>query len=72
VAELTDAEVQARRLVEQMATCWDASLLVRHGDGDVADGYIRSRLDGDWGPLPGTLPADAALESIARRAVPAI
>jgi putative acyl-CoA dehydrogenase len=72
ITDHTNAEAQARRLVEQLATCWAASLLVRHGDQAVADAYIRSRLGGDWGSMLGSLPPDAALGPIARRAVPAV
>ena len=63
-------EVEARRLVEQLAVTWTASLLVQHGDQDVADTYFRSRLDHDWATEFGTLPADAPLQRIANRAVP--
>ena len=42
-------EIDARRLVEQLAISWTAALLVRHGDQDVADTYLRSRLDRDHG-----------------------
>ena len=42
-------EADARRLVELLAVTWTASLLVQHGDQDVTDTYLRSRLDGDWG-----------------------
>ncbi|MEM7340663.1 MAG: acyl-CoA dehydrogenase family protein [Actinomycetota bacterium] len=64
-------EVDARRLVERLAITWSAALLVRHGHNDVADTYLRTRLDGDWGREFGTLPGDAPLSSIAERAVPA-
>ena len=60
----------ARRLVEQMAQCWAASLLVQHGDPALADAYVQSRLVGDWGSEFGTLNPTAALPHIAARAVP--
>ncbi|MDG2113551.1 MAG: acyl-CoA dehydrogenase family protein [Actinomycetota bacterium] len=63
-------EAGARRVVEQMATCWAASLLVRHGDPRVAEAYVGSRLWGDWGSEFGTLPATLDLATIANRAVP--
>jgi putative acyl-CoA dehydrogenase len=66
----TDAEAEARRLTEQMAVAWAAFLLVTRGDEAVADAFIMSRLDGDWGIQFGTLPPAADLESIALRAVP--
>ncbi|MCP3853614.1 MAG: DNA alkylation response protein [Actinomycetia bacterium] len=70
IVELDTAEANARRLVEQMAMCWAAALLVQHGDSAASDAYVRSRLGGDWGSELGTLPPDAALEAIARRALP--
>lgn len=63
-------EVDARGLVEQLAVAWTAVLAVRHGDGDRADTYSRSRADGDWGTEFGILPGDAPLDPIAHRAVP--
>ncbi len=63
-------ETDARRLVEQLAVTWTATLLVRHGDDDVADTYVRSRVDGDWGTELGTLPGGVPLDAIAGRAVP--
>lgn len=72
LADATGDEAGARRLVEQLAVTWTASLLVQHGDPDVADTYVCSRIEGDWGTEFGTLPALGSLERIARRAVPAI
>jgi putative acyl-CoA dehydrogenase len=63
-------EADARRLVELLAVTWTASLLVQHGEPDVTDAYLRSRLDGEWGREFGTLPSDAPLNRIAARAVP--
>ena len=65
------SEVNARRLIEELAVCWAACLLSVRGDASVATAYIRSRIGGDWGTNFGTLPADADLSAIASRAVPA-
>ncbi len=62
----------ARRLTEMLAIVWGGALLVRHGDEDVADLYCRSRLDGDYGSLFGTLPPVPAISRVSRRAVPAV
>ncbi len=70
LADVPHEETDARRLVEQLAVSWTATLLVRHGDGDVADAYARSRLDGDWGSEFGTLSRHARIDAIADRAVP--
>ena len=66
----TTLEAGARRLVEQMAQCWAASLLVQYGDPALADAYVQSRLAGDWRSELGTLNPTAALPYIAARAVP--
>lgn len=63
-------EAEARRLVERLAVAWTASLLVQHGDQDVTETYVRSRLENDWGREFGTLPTDAPLRRIADRAIP--
>ncbi len=63
-------EAGARRLVERLAVCWAASLLVRYGPAAVADLFIASRIGGDWGALFGTLPSSDMLAGVATRAVP--
>ncbi len=68
-AETVD-EGEARRFVEHLATAWTASLLVQHGDQDVTDAYVRSRLGDDWGRELGTLPTDVPLRRLAERAIP--
>jgi putative acyl-CoA dehydrogenase len=70
LAELSNLEAGARRLVERMAVVWAASLLVRHGDQAVADAWVSSRVEGDHGGLYGTLEPGLALSDLARRAVP--
>jgi putative acyl-CoA dehydrogenase len=60
-------EADARRLVEQLALCWGASLCLRH-ETEIADAYIHSRLNGDWGSEFGTLSSNLSLGCIARRA----
>ena len=62
------AEADARRLVEQLAVCWGASLCLRH-EPALADAYVRSRLDGDWGAEFGTLSPQLDLGGLARRAI---
>ncbi len=62
-------EAGARRLVEQLAKVWGASLCLRH-QPVIADAYVRSRLDGDHGAELGTLSSDVDVATIARRAVP--
>ena len=54
----------ARRLVERMALTLQASLLVRHAPGAIADAFCATRLGGDWGHAYGTLPNSADLDAI--------
>ncbi len=60
-------EVEARRLVELLAVCWGASLCLRH-EPVLADAYVRSRLDGDWGSEFGTLGPMVDVATLAHRA----
>ena len=48
---LNELEPVARSVVEMMALCLQASLLVRHSTPAVADAFCATRLDGDWGRL---------------------
>ena len=70
LAQLDEPEAGARRLVETMAVLWGAALAVRHGDHDVADAYVSSRLGRDHGDLYGTLDPRLPLARLARRSVP--
>ena len=63
-------EVSARRLVEKLAMTLQASLLVRHAPDFVADAYLASRIEGDWGSAFGTLPRTTAFADIIERAAP--
>src|SRR5690606_28788055 len=47
LADTSDVEYRARRLVERIALVLQGSLLVRHGDEAVADAFCASRLAGD-------------------------
>jgi putative acyl-CoA dehydrogenase len=60
-------ETRARRVVEDMALCLQASLLVRNGPPAVSDAFCASRLGGDGGLEYGTLPAGSDFESIIAR-----
>ncbi|MFE0024363.1 acyl-CoA dehydrogenase family protein [Amycolatopsis sp. NPDC059021] len=68
LADLSDVEYRARRLVESMALALQGSLLVRHGDPAVADAFCASRFGGDWGVAFGTLPAGTDTAAIIGRA----
>jgi putative acyl-CoA dehydrogenase len=62
----------ARRLVERMCLALQASLLVRHGDPEVAEAFCASRLDGDGGHAFGTLPPGLDLAAIIHRHQPVL
>jgi putative acyl-CoA dehydrogenase len=57
-------EVDARRVVELLATLMQGALLVKHGPASVADAFCASRLDDDWGRTLGTLPRNLAFDEI--------
>jgi putative acyl-CoA dehydrogenase len=63
-------ELEARRIVEQLATTWAGTLLARHGDEAVFDAYASTRLAGDHGSLFGTLPSGVPVGGLSARAVP--
>jgi putative acyl-CoA dehydrogenase len=60
-------ESRARRLVEMAATALQASLMQRHADSRAADAFCASRLGGDWGHVPGTLPAGTECAALLER-----
>ncbi|RBM12898.1 DNA alkylation response protein [Prauserella sp. PE36] len=70
LADLSDVEFRARRVVELLALVFQGSLLVRHGDKAVADAFCASRLGGDWGIAFGTLPAGVDTHAINSRVWP--
>jgi putative acyl-CoA dehydrogenase len=65
-----DVEAISRRLVERAALAVQASLLLRHAPGFVAEAFCASRLAGDVGGTFGTLRPGADLAAILRRAWP--
>jgi putative acyl-CoA dehydrogenase len=53
-----------RRLVSEVALAMQAALLVKYTPPAVADAFCASRLDRDWAPTFGTLPAGADVSGI--------
>ena len=70
LADGTDLERGARRLVEQLALVLCGSLLVRFSPSYVSEAFCASRLGLDWGNVYGTLPSTVALAKIVERATP--
>jgi putative acyl-CoA dehydrogenase len=63
-------EYRARRVVEQMATTLQASLLLRHAPAEIAGAFCASRLGGQSHQLFGTLPDGVDAGAIIARATP--
>jgi putative acyl-CoA dehydrogenase len=61
-------ELEARRVVENLALALEASLLVRHAPPAVADAFCAGRL-GEGGRVFGTLPPSVVAEPILERAL---
>jgi len=70
LADRNEMEWRARSIVERMALLWQASLLLQHAPNYVSDGFIASRIAGEWGHTMGTLPIKTALRGIVDRAAP--
>jgi putative acyl-CoA dehydrogenase len=60
-------ERTARRLAERLALCLSASLMLKHAPEAVADAFLNSRLEKDWGNAFGTLPAGSDFTAIIAR-----
>ena len=63
-----DLEWNARRVVEDLAVAFQASLLIQHAPPAVADAFCASRLGRDGGHAYGTLPSTTDFEGIVERA----
>ena len=59
-------ELEARRVVEDLAVALQASLLVRHAPAAVADAFCAGRL-GECGRVFGTLPPSVDAQAVVER-----
>ena len=68
LADPAMAEASARRIVERLATCTAASLMLRHAHPQAADAFCASRIDAHGGRALGTLevPAEVARQLVDR------
>lgn len=66
--DVATLEVRSRLVVERMALALQASILLRAGNSQVANAFCDSRLGGQHGLNFGTLPADAPMVHLIRRA----
>ncbi|KEI72066.1 acyl-CoA dehydrogenase [Endozoicomonas elysicola] len=67
LANISHAHYEARRLVEDLAICLQASLLLQSGNALVASTFLRGRLD-KGGLAYGTLPASISCKDLIERA----
>src|SRR3954464_3239446 len=70
-AELGDRDqlpLRARRIAGQLALCLQASLLLQHAPGAVADAFCATRLGGDGGAVLGPLPPGTPVGQLVDRA----
>ncbi len=70
LGRLEDIEFRARAVVERMALTLQATLLTAHAPTAVADAFLASRLDGNWGHAFGTLEPGLDLQPMIDRATP--
>lgn len=70
IESVADLEYEARRVVETLAVAWAGTLLARHGDGEVLDAYVASRVSETHGGLYGTLPTGLDVPGLLARATP--
>ncbi|WP_017588234.1 acyl-CoA dehydrogenase family protein [Nocardiopsis ganjiahuensis] len=68
LARPEEAELRARRTIEQMALVLQGALLVRHAPAAVADAFCATRLGSDGGTAFGTLPAGVDFAALLDRA----
>ena len=62
-------QFRARKVAEDICLALQGSLLVRHGHPAVAEAFLATRLDGQWGGAYGTMPAGLDLAPILERAM---
>jgi putative acyl-CoA dehydrogenase len=65
--DLESIQYRARKVTEDIAIALQGSLLVRHGHPAVAEAFLATRMDGQWGGAYGTMPAGLDLAPILER-----
>src|SRR6201996_2935755 len=69
LADLDTITYRARKVAEYICLALQGSLLVRHGHPAVAEAFLATRLDGQWGGAFGTMPSGLDLAPILERAL---
>ena len=59
LGDLDTIAYRARKVAEDICLALQGSLLVRHGHPAVAEAFLATRLDGQWGGAFGTMPSRA-------------
>src|SRR6202008_4792061 len=69
LTDLDTIQYRARKVAEDICLALQGSLLVRHGHPAVAEAFLATRLDGQWGGAFGTMPSGLDLAPILERAL---
>ncbi|MGB8791253.1 MAG: acyl-CoA dehydrogenase family protein, partial [Mycobacterium sp.] len=69
LGDLDTIAYRARKVSEDICLALQGSLLVRHGHPAVAEAFLATRLDGQWGGAFGTMPSGLDLAPILERAL---
>src|ERR1700761_4320535 len=69
LADLDTIAYRARKVAEDICLALQGSLLVRQGHPAVAEAFLATRLDGQWGGAFGTMPDGLDLAPILERAL---
>lgn len=68
-SDLATIQYRARKIAEDICLALQGSLLVRHGHPAVAEAFLATRLEREWGGAFGTMPAGLDLAPILERAL---
>jgi putative acyl-CoA dehydrogenase len=67
--DFSTIQYRARKIAEDICLALQGSLLLRHGHPAVAEAFLATRMDGQWGGAYGTLPTGLDLAPIIERAM---
>ncbi|MGC2796179.1 MAG: DNA alkylation response protein, partial [Mycobacterium sp.] len=69
LGDVETIQYRARKVAEDICLALQGSLLVRHGHPAVAEAFLATRLDRQWGGAFGTMPTGLDLAPIIERAL---
>ena len=70
LADTSNIELRARRIVEDLGLALQASILLQHGNAAVAEAFCAARLAGEQRLVLGTLPIGTNFQTLIERARP--